>query len=109
MAELGQQGSNPFALLVDTGFSRLVGIEQSGHHIVADFQCQAAQLGAGGIGQLVGGEAHAKAKFGVVFKQRIVPGRPAPGSVGGVWRGRQIATVDRRTAGGVGNHHTVAE
>jgi hypothetical protein len=39
------------------------------------------QLGARGIGQLVGGQTHAEAEFGVVLEQRIIPGRPAPSAL----------------------------
>ena len=61
------------------------------------------------IGQLVGGEAHAETELGIVLEQRIVPGRPPALGVGRVRRGRQVATVDRRTAGGIGDQHAVAE
>ena len=57
---------------------------------------------------LIDRQAEAQAKFGVVFEQRVGPRRPAPFGVGGVRRGRQVAAVDRRTAGGVGDQQTVA-
>jgi hypothetical protein len=52
---------------------------------------------------------HAEAELGVVFKQRVGPRRPAPSGVLGVRRGGQVAAVDRRAAGGVGDIHAVAE
>jgi hypothetical protein len=52
------------------------------------------QLRARRISQFVGTQTHAEAEFGVVFKQRIIPGRPPALGVGGVGRGRQIATIN---------------
>ncbi len=58
---------------------------------------------------LVDGQAHAQAEFGVVFEQRVGPGRAAAVLVGAVGRGGQVAAVDGGAAGGVGDHHAVAE
>src|SRR4051812_5838761 len=45
----------------------------------------------------------------VVLEQRVRPGRSPSVSIGRVRRARQVATVNRRTAGGVGNQQPVAE
>ena len=58
---------------------------------------------------LVHRQAHAQAELGVVFEERIGPGRTASVGVGGVGRGRQVAAVDRRAPGGVGDECAVAE
>ena len=58
---------------------------------------------------LVDGEAHAEAELGVVFEERVGPGRSAAFVVGAVGRGRQVAAVDGGAAGGVGDHRAVAE
>ena len=58
---------------------------------------------------LVDGEPEAQAELGIVFKQRVRPGRSAAFGILGPGRGRQIAAVDRRAAGGVGDHRAVAE
>ena len=57
---------------------------------------------------LVDGQTEAKTKLGVIFKQRVCPCRAATVSVGSVWRGREVTTVNRRTAGGVSDQHSVA-
>ena len=48
-------------------------------------------------------------ELGVVLEQRVGPGRPAAVAVGSVGRGGQVAAVDRRAAGGVGDQRPVAE
>ena len=58
---------------------------------------------------LVHGKPHAQAEFGVVFKQRIGPGRPAALAIYGVRSGRQIAAVDGRTSRSVGNEQAVTK
>ena len=54
-------------------------------------------------------EAHAEPELGVVLEQRVGPGRPAAFGVRRPRRRRQVAAVDRRAAGGVGDQHPVAE
>ena len=48
-------------------------------------------------------EPHAEAELGVVLEERVGPRRPAPVAVGRVRRGGQVAAVDRRAAGGIGD------
>ena len=57
----------------------------------------------------IGGEPEAEPELGVVLEQGVRPGRAAPVGVGRPRRGRQVAPVDRRAAGGVGDHEAVAE
>ena len=57
----------------------------------------------------VGGEPEAEPELGVVLEERVRPGRAAPVGVGRPRRGRQVAAVDRRAAGRVGDHQPVAE
>ena len=57
----------------------------------------------------VGGEPEAEPELGVVLEERVRPGRPAAVGVGRPRRGRQVAAVDRRAAGRVGDHQPVAE
>ena len=57
----------------------------------------------------VGGEPEAEPELGVVLEQGVRPRRAAPVGVGRPRRGRQVAAVDRRAAGGVGDHQPVAE
>ena len=58
----------------------------------------------------VEGQADAQAELGVVLEERVGPGR-ARGRRGSmrVGRGGQVAAVDRRAAGGVGDQRAVAE
>ena len=53
--------------------------------------------------------AHAQAELGVVFEQRVGPGRAAAVVVDRVGRGGQVAAVNRGAAGGVGDEGAVAE
>ena len=54
-------------------------------------------------------DAEAETEFGVVFEQRVRPCRAAAFGVLAVRSGRQVAAVDRRAAGGIGDQHAVAE
>ena len=58
---------------------------------------------------LVQGKPHAQAELGIVFKQRVGPGGAASALVHRVGRGGQVAAVDGRTAGGIGDVEAVAE
>ena len=58
---------------------------------------------------LVDGEPEAEPELGVVLEQRVRPCRPAPVGVDRPRRRRQVAAVDRRAAGRVGDQQPVAE
>ena len=70
---------------------------------------QLRQQLAGIFALLVQRQAHAQAKFGVVFEERVGPGRAAPFAVDGPGGGGQVAAVDGGAAGGIGDQHAVAE
>ncbi|MNG97572.1 hypothetical protein D3C79_566900 [compost metagenome] len=59
------------------------------------------------IAMLIDGEPEAQAKLGVVLEQGVGPGRAAPLGVGGVGGGGQVAAINRRATGGVGNQQPV--
>jgi len=107
--QLAAQGFHAGALGTDAGVGGLIGIEQFGGQGFADFGRQFNNQFAGKFGLLVEGQAHAQAKLGVVFKQRVGPGRAAAFAVGGPGGGGQVAAIDGGTAGGIGNHHAVAK
>ncbi len=54
-------------------------------------------------------ETHAEAELGVVLEQRVRPRRAATVAVRRVRGGRQVAAVDRRTAGRVRDDESIAE
>ena len=51
----------------------------------------------------------AEAELGIVLEQGVVPRGTATLGIDGPGCGGQVATVDRRAAGGIGNNHAVAE
>ncbi len=53
-------------------------------------------------------QAHAKPEFSVVLEKAIGPGRSLPFGVLRIGRGRQVAAVDRRATGCVGDDEMVA-
>ena len=59
--------------------------------------------------RLVEAGAEAEAELRVVLEQRVRPGRAAAAGVLGVGRGGQVAAVDRRATGGIGDEQAVAE
>ncbi len=58
---------------------------------------------------LVDGEADAEAELRVVLEERVGPRRAVSFAIHRVGRRRQVAAVDGRTAGGVGDHGAIAE
>ena len=101
--------SDALALLADAQLVALVCLEQLVHQALAYHAGQLRQQLAHVFALLIQGQAHAQAKLGVVFEQRVRPGRTAAFVVLGPRGGGQVAAVDRRTAGGVGHDDTVAE
>ncbi len=97
------------ALLLNAGFARLVGVEQSAYEILAERPGEPREQRARVLGLLVDRDAHAQAEFGVVLKERVRPGGAAPLRVCAPRRGWQVAAVDGGAAGRVGNEHAVAE
>ena len=103
------QGQDALALLGDAGFGGLVGFEQCADQVFAQGGGQALDQVFGVFGELVDGQAHAQAEFGVVLEEGIGPDRTAALGVGAVGGGGQIAAKDRRAAGGVGDQQAVAD
>ena len=60
-------------------------------------------------GLAVDGQAIPEPELGVVFEERVRPGRAAALGVGRPRRGGQVRAVDRRAAGGVGHLQPIAE
>ena len=69
----------------------------------ADLRCEAMEQFAGELPLLVERNPEAEAKLRVVFEERIRPGRSAALRVLALGSGRQVAAVDGRAAGGVGD------
>ena len=82
---------------------------QLAHGVGIEARGEAFEQAARGGVALVGGLAQAEAELGVVLEERIRPGRATAGAVLAVGCGRQVAAVDRGTAGGVGDGQAVAE
>ncbi len=72
-----------------------------------DRVAQAGQQALHPLAMLIDGEPEAQPEFGIVLKQGVRPGRPAPVGVGGVGGAWQVAAINRRAAGGVGNQQPV--
>ena len=84
-------------------------LENLNRELVADRRCQALYQFLGVVALFVDGQPDAHAELGVVFEQRVRPGRAASFRVHAVRRCRQVAAVDRGAAGRVGDHSAVAE
>ncbi len=97
------------ALREDARLGGLIGVEDGHGEFVADLRRQPPHQLLRVIVLLVDGQPHAHAELGVVFEQRVRPRRPAPFGVHRVGRRRQVAAVNRRAAGRVGDERAVAE
>ncbi len=97
------------ALGTDSGFRGLVGIEDFLDQSVADVRGQRCEQLLGLAFQVVDAQPQPETKLGVVFKERVRPGGPAAAAVDGVGSGGQVAAVDRRAAGRVGDQEAIAE
>ena len=71
--------------------------------VLAEHRRQLAQQLLRQLEMLVGGQPEAQPELGVVLEQRIRPGRSAAFPVVRPRRDRQVAAVDGRAAGGVGD------
>jgi hypothetical protein len=69
----------------------------------------AAQQDFGEDARLIEAGAETEAELRVVLEERVRPGRAAAAGIRGVGRGGQVAAVDRRATGGVGDEQAVAE
>ncbi len=107
--EFRLEGLDALALGEDALLGFLVGVENGLRQFLADAEAEPPDQFAGVLVLLVDGQAHAQAELGVIFEQRVGPGRAAAFVVGAVGRSGQVAAVDGGAAGGVGDHHAVAE
>ena len=108
LQRLAQRG-DPLTLGADADLGPLVGGEDRVDEVRTDGAGHPLEQ-RGGEGRLrLQTEAQAEPELGVVLEQRVAPRRAATLVVDGPRRRRQVAAVDRRAAGGVGDHHAVAE
>ena len=62
---------------------------------------------AGILTLFVEGQAHAQAKFGIILKEGVAPGRATSLAVIGPGCRGQVTAIDTGTAGGIGNDHPI--
>ncbi len=86
----------------------LVGGQKARDELVAEVPAELLHELDGVLALLVEGEAHAEAELGVVLEEGVRPGRSAAVGVDGVGSRREVRTVDRGAAGGVGHEEPVA-
>ena len=87
----------------------MVGAKQFLYQGVAQFHPEQLNQRASGGRVAIDSEAKAEAEFCIVFEQRIGPGRTASAAIRSVRSGGQVAPVDRRAAGGVGDQQPIAK
>ena len=105
------QRDDALALGGDAGFVRLIGVEQRaspGRSPICGARCW-TQVPRAAPTCASSAMPQAEAELRVVLEQRVRPRRPAAVAVGRVRRRRQVAAVDRRAAGRVGDQQAVAE
>src|SRR5262249_44914354 len=88
---------------------RLAGFKDFLDQDIAHLARQRCKQGAGLAVQVIDAEAEAKAELSGVLEERVGPGRTTALRVARVRRRWQVATVDRRAAGGIGDQQAVAE
>ncbi len=98
-----------FALGGDAAFVLLVGVQQPLGQVVADVGLEGLDELGGVAGLLVAGQAEAVAELRGILEQAVGPGGSAAVAVLGPRGGGQVAAVDGRAAGGVGDDGPVAE
>ena len=103
------QQVHALALFIDVGFVLLRRSEERGRQFFADRSRHALHQFLRELGLLVDGKPEAQAKLGIVFEKRVRPGRSAACCVFRPRRGGQVAAVNRRASGGVGDDGPVAE
>ena len=108
-ASFSLQDLHPLALRVDFRLGLLRCVDDVGGELRPDCRSKPRdqRLGEGLL--LIERGAHAEAELGVVFEERVGPRRPAALRVLAVGRGGQVAAVDRRAAGGIGDVEPIAE
>ena len=107
--ELRAQGRDALALRHELALRHLPRVEDRLGEVVADLRGELGQQSARHRRLLVDRQAVAEAEFGIVLEQRVVPRRSAPVGADLPGMRRQVAAIDRRAAGGVGDLQPVAE
>ncbi len=107
--QLLPQLDDALALGGDAGLGRLVGVDDRLDQAFTDLGRHLAKQLVPLLLVLVDRQPEAEAELGVVLEQRVRPGRAAAVAVLRVGRRRQVAAVDRRAAGRVGDEQPVAE
>ena len=98
------------ALRVDLVLGRLSALEQRLRARSAPIPARAPQQLARACSWCLSSARRiAEPELGVVLEQRVAQAGPRPSRVDGPRRRRQVAAVDRRAAGGVGDQQPVAE
>ena len=108
-AQTPLQFADTLVLQADVRLVHLRGIQRGTHKIRSQCRRHLAGQALRHFQVLVRGQTKAKTEFGVVLKQRVRPGGSATFAIGGPRRHRQIAAVDGRAAGGVGDLQAVTE
>ena len=107
--EFALQLGHALALLEDVRFVALARVQDLRGESAPNLRRELLEQFAGELLLLVERNAEAETELRVVFEKRIRPGRPAAIRIFGVRRGRQIAAVNGRAAGGVRDEQPVAE
>ena len=107
--ELAPKRLDALPLFRDAGLVRLIGVEHRGHQAVANLRRERLEQPASGRDVCVERHPEAEAELRVVLEERVRPRRAASVAIGRVGRRRQVAAVDRRAAGRVGDEQAIAE
>jgi len=100
---------HPSPLRRDLGVRHLPCCDQLAHQRLVQLRCQRPQPVMGERQVLVGRQPEAEPELGIILEQRVRPGRAASLAVATPGCDRQVAAIDRGTAGGVGDHGAVTE
>ena len=84
-------------------------LDEGAREIAAHLVGHLGEQPSGLLALRVGAQPHAEPELRVVLEQRVAPGRSAAEGVRGPRGRRQVAAVDGRAAGRVGDDHAVAE
>jgi len=103
------KGGDALPLVVNARLVSLLGLNQPGNEVVAQFRRQFAQQLAGKLPLLVNRNPEAKPELGIILEQGIVPGWTAAFLVFRVGSGGQVAAVDGRASRGVAGHNAIPE
>ena len=104
------QRRDAFALVVNAGFVALVGVEDAVHEILAERAAPASCSSSAANSFCLSIETRKpRPNSALSSNSELHQVGPRPSAFVGVGRGRQVAAVNRGAAGGVGDHHAVAE